>query len=498
MVRWAGGLLARRPVLGALLVGVGMSTPACSRSPEEPLSAPHLALDPSGSDWNQFLKLPAFDRSWKPTAMPTSWCGSPSSAHQRGARSAPQVPASRWPWVGPVLWYFHRDAGNDRSDVVKLRVLTSGDELASLRQGWDELNEAAGARPFTGWSWCSTWWRHLGRGRLNVVVCEESGVPVALAPLHERWRLGLRLTRFLGHGLGSVSEVVVAPGHEDAGMRIWKHLLSSPNRFLELLEYDAHHAGLVNIALASASTQVEVRDRCPVIALKGSWDEYLKSRSKSLRRALRVGEQRLADEGSEHRTEVVTTPERLEAVLPEVKSVYDLAERAAPRQHFLAGPLAGFTRQLLGLAAEEDRLRLFVSRVDGKPVSFDMAFAAGRRLSVWVGRFDPAFAQLSPGHLSQRAIMERAFEEGHDEVDLLLGDHAYKRRWSTGEYETLSVYAASTGLGLGAGRALLGAGARGARLSEGSGLSSALREAWSSRGRPSGVGSLGNQSEVVS
>ncbi len=343
---------------------------------------------------------------------------------------------------------------------MRLRVLTSPDELTALRPGWDELAEVSRASPFASWLWCSTWWRHLGEGRLHVVVCEESGAPVALAPLHDRQRLALRVTRFLGHGLGTVSELVVAPGHDEAGVRIFDHLLSSPNRFLELVEYRAPASGLLGPALAGAPSDVEVRDRCPVIRLEGTLDDYLAARPKSLRRALRVAGQHLAEKGAQHRTEVVTTPERLQAVLPEVRAVYDLAERSAPRQHFLAGSLAEFTSELLGAAAEQGRLRLFLSRVDGQPVSFDMAFATDGRLSIWVGRFDPAFAQLSPGHLSQLAIVERAFQEGLDEVDLLLGDHPYKRRWSTGNYETLEVHAARSGGCLAAGRAVLRAGAR--------------------------------------
>lgn len=338
---------------------------------------------------------------------------------------------------------------------MKVRVLTSPEELERSRPSWDELADAAGARQFTRWSWCSPFWRHLGRGRLCVIVCEEDGLLVSLAPLHERHLMALRFTRFLGHGFGTVSEILVAPDHERAAACVWDHLFAAPNRFIELLEYEAGRGGLAALAMrGDAHSRVRGRDRCPVIELDRSVDDYLSSRTKSLRRALRVAEQRLAEAGTKHHTEVVTTPERVHAVLPEVVSVYDLAEKAAPRQHFLAGPLAGFTEELLHRTAEEGRLRLFLSRVDGVPVSFDIAFTAGSRLSVWVGRFHPGYAHVSPGHLSQRAIVRRAGHEGRTEIDLLLGDHAYKRRWSTSEYQTLEVNAAPSAVCLGAGRAV--------------------------------------------
>lgn len=66
--------------------------------------------------------------------------------------------------------------------------------------------------------------------------------------------------------------------------------------------------------------------------------------------------------------------------------------------------------------------------------------------------------------MTQKAILEHAIVAGHRSVDLLLGDDAYKRRWSTGFYDTLGVVAAGSSPALAAGRALLALGSTRRRL----------------------------------
>jgi CelD/BcsL family acetyltransferase involved in cellulose biosynthesis len=58
-----------------------------------------------------------------------------------------------------------------------------------------------------------------------------------------------------------------------------------------------------------------------------------------------------------------------------------------------------------------------------------------------------------------REVVELGFREGFEQVDLLLGDQAHKRRWSTGSYDTLRVLAASNRTMLLTGRATLAAAA---------------------------------------
>ena len=336
------------------------------------------------------------------------------------------------------------------------RVVTDEAELTELAPAWDALADAAGAAAAAHAFWCLPWWRHLGRGRPTVAIVEDAGDLIALAPLHERRLAGLPVSRFLGHGLGAVSELLVAPGRESSAARAWDAVLRCGGR-LELLEYRADaEAGLGALLAGPWATRVAARNRCPFIALEGSLDAYLSGRRKKLRQTLRRAGERLAEEGLDHSLEVVTDAARLDAVLPQVQALHDRAEEAAPRGRALAGRLAPFTREALAAAAGLGRLRLFVGRLGDRPVSFDVAFATGGSLELWLGRFDPEFRRFAPGHLALREIVRCGFEEGFRRVDLGLGDDQYKRMWCDHGYDTLEVAAARTPRGLALTRAALG------------------------------------------
>jgi CelD/BcsL family acetyltransferase involved in cellulose biosynthesis len=328
--------------------------------------------------------------------------------------------------------------------AVHVRVLSSEPELAAIAAEWRELAAATGARIGAGPLWCRAWLAHARRGRPLVVAAFRHGALAALAPLEERGLAGLRVTRFIGHGLGCVSELLAAPGDEQAAEACWATVLRR-RCYLQLLEYRSGAAGLVALRRAAPASSVRERDACPVVNLgHAGLDSLLAGRPKALRRTLRRGDERLAEERCRHEVEVVRDGGRLARVLHEVGEVYDAAERHAPRQHLLAPPWSPFTTALLAGAASEGRLRLFLGRVGGRPVSFDVGLVHGGRMELWLGRYHPAYARFSPGHLSMRAVVGHALAEGLAEIDMGLGDDQYKRRWAGDRYLTLDVAAASS------------------------------------------------------
>lgn len=350
---------------------------------------------------------------------------------------------------------------------MRVSVLTSLDELVDVAGHWKELADVCGGRATTQPFWCLPWWRRLGQGVPLVVTVHADGRLVALGPLHERRMAGLRVVRFLGHNLGAVSEVLAAPGFEASASQVWACLLGGRRRYLQLAECRADCAALIGLREASPRAVIEPSNACRTLCVPDSVEAYLAERPKGLRRSLRRADERLDDEGCSHSVEVVAEPGRVAEVLSELVGVCDDAESQRPRQNLLAGAWAPFTTDLLETAAAAGRLRLFVGRIDGSPVSFDLGLLSGGRLELWLGRYSPAWARFSPGHLSMRAVLHHAVETGVAEVDLGLGDDQYKRLWCPSRYATVSVTAASSP----------------ATMRFGAGVLSARRRLWEWRGR---------------
>lgn len=343
---------------------------------------------------------------------------------------------------------------------MRVRTITCLPDLVQLIPAWSRLADDAEATMFLRPFWCLTWWEHLGRGALVVVVVEDGDDLVALAPLHRR-RLGMvDVYRFLGHGLGAVSELLIAPGRETDAELVWEEVLSRGPVFLQLVEYrDAGHGLKALEAHPGADVRATSHDVCPVIAFEGSIDEFLATRRKGHRRNLRKTQARLDEQGATFVMDVVETPEGLDETFAEIAAVYHAAEAVNPRLDLFSPPWVSFTATLLRRAALDGHLRLCIGRIDGRPVTADVAFLTPRRLALWAGRYDPADRVLAPGHYALRHIVAQALDEGRV-VDLQLGDDRYKQTWTHDSYTTLSVQAASGSLASRTGRLAIGMGER--------------------------------------
>ena len=333
-----------------------------------------------------------------------------------------------------------RTMGTSRSDYATATI-TTVEEARDLAEEWSGLADACHGGPFSRPLYALAWWTELGQGSLLVVTVRHEGRLVALAPLHER-RVGpLRVARWLGHGLGSVTEALVLPGHDEAGDVLWQ-VAAERRRVLDLLE--CHEDGPLPRAGLPGLRDVtsEPRDACPVIDLIGDAEAHLALPArKRVRRTVRVARRRLEEAGLDFGVRLADDTDSLEAVLPDVRRVFDVAEAAHPKQHLLAGEWESFTTTVLREGVASGEVLVLVGYVGPDPVVFDIVFVLPTATAGWIGRFDPVASRFSPGHLLQCAGLDWAHEHGKARVDLLLGDSYYKRLWADRAYRTLHVEA---------------------------------------------------------
>jgi CelD/BcsL family acetyltransferase involved in cellulose biosynthesis len=330
---------------------------------------------------------------------------------------------------------------------MKVRVVTDPDQLVALGPAWAELADAADVPVYAAPFWALTWWRHLGRGALAVRVVEDSAGLVAVLALHGRTRAGRELLRFFGDDFGAVSGTVVAPTQPEAGSVLWDELLSVPGRVVDLRRHRLSGPGLDALWRSPGRHwSAQVDNVCPVIAAAHP-DEFLRGRGSRLRRVLTRAPKLAAADGLDVERAVHTDFGDVERLLPEMQTVWDAAEAAHPRTHFLAGAHRGFTLDLLRTSAEQGRLALCVTRIGGELAGCAFGYRVGR---VWYysgPRFHPDRQRYSPGHLTLQSLVEHALGAG-DSLDLLLGGQDYKWQWSTGSYSVANVLAASSPGGL--------------------------------------------------
>ncbi len=346
------------------------------------------------------------------------------------------------------------------SDAVTCEVIHDVARAEVLAEEWDELADATGAGPLVRPAYCLSWWRHMGPGRLMLAVVRDQGDVdrpgrlVALAPLHGRRMGPIDVLRWLGHGLGTVSECLVLPGRPDAAALLWR-TVAGPRVVLDLVESRAGSpalAPLVALDRRRRRTSVEPRDECPVIALEGDGLEHVRQPgAKNLRRVLKRADAALVDAGRSYRVEVATDVPAFERLLPDVLAVFDASEATKPRQHLLRAPYDGFVLEYLRQELPSGRAVALVGYLDDEPITFLLAMITPvtSTLSTWISRYTPTSASFSPGHLLLRSAFEWSAGHGLHRVDQLLGVSQTKRQWSEETYTTVDVrHGSATSLAL--------------------------------------------------
>ena len=340
----------------------------------------------------------------------------------------------------------------ERADQTGLAVDVASAEssVTALIPEWQALAEAGSAQPFSVPDVALAWWKHLGRGRLEVVTIRREGSLVALVPLHVRSVAGLDVMRWVGHGLGVVGDVLRGPGDDDTLDRAVELLwaaVTGRRRVLDLIDCRLGGAGFDPL-LTSLGRRARCRpnDRCPVIDLTGctSVEELLALPGRrKLRQNMARADRAVETADSPVTVELHTERAELLALTDDLVAVHDAAEAAKPRVHLLQGDRRLFVTEVVDRLGASGRVAAVVVRLDGRPVGFHLALRTGRRATAWLARFDPVAAAYSPGHLMLRSVTQWAIESGLDELDLQLGDDAYKLRWATSTYDTADIAASA-------------------------------------------------------
>lgn len=165
--------------------------------------------------------------------------------------------------------------------------------------------------------------------------------------------------------------------------------------------------------------------------LPASFDDYLASRSKALRKGIR---RVLRDLDADGLVIQELQPDQLEpAQLPDLFISTVLARQQ--QKSFLCHPdTQAFVRDVLPELFRKRSIRLFVLIKDGKVIALDVAMVSADGLITWNGGFLPEAEPWSPGTALFAFSIREAIAGGLSEYDFGEGDEAYKLSWTNSSY----------------------------------------------------------------
>lgn len=85
-------------------------------------------------------------------------------------------------------------------------------------------------------------------------------------------------------------------------------------------------------------------------------------------------------------------------------------------------------------------------RVDGNDAAKIITFQYDKKLFCYLNMFDPSYSKLSPGLQNFKKLIELAIQSNVEELDFMMGDHAYTQKFTNHQRQGMHLYILNDGV----------------------------------------------------
>lgn len=338
---------------------------------------------------------------------------------------------------------------------MKIEIVDTVEGFALLESRWQTLATLdEESTIFNGWAWNWLWWQHYGQlGKLHILTVCKAGELVAIAPFYRvQTRLlksvSVQTIRFLGSG-GDTSpddlNILAMPAERnDALIELCDHLLrpSFPQR-LQL--NDIPETSTLWRCLERELGKHKGYLRNPVYHIRRharlptTWDVYREQISRNTHKQIKRRRNRLQRMGQAVFKRCCKDSEVEQARLALIKLHHARWDYKGGSGAFRSAAYRDFHRDLMYSLHRRNELWLMTLSLDDEIIGVEYGFCVNKTLAFFQTGFDPAYEQLSPGHLLMTYAIEEAIATGVQNIDLLKGDYSYKTSYANDIHTTISV-----------------------------------------------------------
>ncbi len=317
------------------------------------------------------------------------------------------------------------------SPSTHLEIVPTIEGLRGLGPQWDRL-AARFSTPVLTHDWFLAALSTLHPSDLpRVFVLRSGGDVVAIAPLVERRRLGMRSLEFIGSAvlcepsgilydhpihLRRVLEGVAASGIPAKLSRVGDPVLT---------------AELTSIAGGSVAPVRKSLATSPWIRIDGSWKAFYQTITPKWRSAHRRAVRKADAEGKVEYELLTPGPDEFGPLMDRFVAVEGESWKARLGTALRTDPrLRTFFEDYGREAARRGMLRLSFLRIGGVPVAAQYSLVYGGRYWLLKIGYDERYAHCSPGILLMYRVLERAFDDGLASVEFLGSNESWIQIWS--------------------------------------------------------------------
>jgi len=348
-------------------------------------------------------------------------------------------------------------------DTLKIEIIDSDEAFIALKHEWDILTERSINPSFYAtYPFVFTAWKHYHRedDRLFILVVRQGPTLVGIAP----FRIGrvdvgnirllkgvqLRVIRFIAEwGNGDKPAILTTERPERIWDRIFQFLTREFTQWdgIWLVEQPVSSPILTRKAVRKIWYSTSVVQNVPSFytSIKGTWEDYLKTRGKNTFRTWKNSRKKLFELPGGAFFQYIADPDSMGAAL---KRFIDIEQSGWKKdQEFSVGgneKNRRFYEELLVVSAQKGMasivfLSLGTTDIAGMIVYKYKTFVYGAQVT-----YCQKYAAYSPGVILNAEILRTLFETHHGEYDYLGFQKAdeknsLKKKWSTGSREMITL-----------------------------------------------------------
>jgi CelD/BcsL family acetyltransferase involved in cellulose biosynthesis len=293
---------------------------------------------------------------------------------------------------------------------------------------WNVLLERSGVPSvFLAWQWQTAWADAFLAGRpLHLLAVLDGDDLIGLLPLYEEEPGRCQLVG--GVDVSDYLDLLCVAGREE---EVWRALLAARAGDPGVWDLHGLRAASPTVALLPALAPAHglvatraVEERCPVLELPGTWDEYLGRLGGKDRHELKRKMRRLERELPGAAARAHGAPDGWDAALTTFLQLHRQSKVGKAR--FMDQRMEGFFRTATLALAEAGWARLWFLEHEGRPVAAFLCLEHGGSVGLYNSGFDPAHARLAPGLVLLAHVIRDAIERGIPVFDFLRGEEPYK------------------------------------------------------------------------
>jgi hypothetical protein len=344
---------------------------------------------------------------------------------------------------------------------LNIELINSDESFVALKDAWDQLIEKSfNSSVYASFPFVYTSWKHhrSENDELFILVVKRRTTIIGIAPFRiERVKIAsipvirniqIRIIRFIAEW-GDKPTILTTEEPEIIWDNIFRYLNNKYTQWdvISLAEQPITSPVLSQKILSSFrySAQTYLDSTSYYISIDGKkWEDYVNSRGKNTRRALRINRDKLSRLPEGITFQCVEDPERI----PEALMRFIRVEQSGWKKNrdFAVGSNKKTTRyyeELLIQLAHQNQVAIFFLTSGTTDIAAEILYRNHNIAYLSSITYREEYSQYSPGVILRAEIIKSLFDAHYRECDLLgfQGEdkNTLKKNWSTGSLQTIRI-----------------------------------------------------------